>query len=96
MAWRKLRLCFLWLTVKLKIRRGNRENKVLAYKQNLNNESEEGTKITVLKIISDQLVDPPNSGVELFSLAKLCNELFMYVWLQIKNTIRAEQQKLQQ
>ena len=46
--------------------------------------------------MSDQLVDPPNWGVELFSLAKLCNELFMDVWLQIKNAIRAEQQKLQQ
>ena len=46
--------------------------------------------------MSDQLVDPPNWGVELFLLAKLSNELFMAVWLQIKNAIRAEQQKLQQ
>ena len=30
-----------------KIRKAKRENKVLASKQNLNNESEEGTKITV-------------------------------------------------
>ena len=35
------------LSSQYKIRRGNRENKVLASKQNLNNESEEGTKITV-------------------------------------------------
>ena len=46
--------------------------------------------------MSDQLVDPPNWGVELFLLAKLCNKLFMNEWLQIKNAIRAEQQKLQQ
>ena len=35
------------LSCQYKIRRGNRENKVLASKQNLNNESEEGTKTTV-------------------------------------------------
>ena len=27
--------------------------------------------------MSDQLVDPPDRGVELFLLAKLCNKLFM-------------------
>ena len=46
--------------------------------------------------MSDQLVDPPNRGVGLFLLAKLCNKLFVNVWGQIKNAIRAEQQKLQQ
>ena len=46
--------------------------------------------------MSDQLVDLPNLGVEHFLLAKLCNKLFMNVWLQIKNAIRAEQQKFQQ
>ena len=46
--------------------------------------------------MSDQLVDPPNRCVQLFLLAKLCNKLFMNVWLQIKNAIRAEQQKFQQ
>ena len=46
--------------------------------------------------MSDQLVDLPNRGVELFLLAKLSSKLFMDVWLQIKNAIRAEQQKLQQ
>ena len=44
----------------------------------------------------DQSVDPSNRGVELFLFAKRCNELFMNVWLQIKNAIRAEQQKLSQ
>ena len=29
--------------------------------------------------MSDQLVDPPIRGVELFLLAKLCNKLFMGV-----------------
>ena len=46
--------------------------------------------------MSEQLVDPPNGGVQLFLLAKLCNKLIMNAWLQIKNAIRAEQQKLQQ
>ena len=46
--------------------------------------------------MSDQLVDPPNWGVGLFLLAKRCNKLFMNVWLQIEDAIRAEQQKLQQ
>ena len=46
--------------------------------------------------MSDQLVDLPNRGVELFLLAKLCNKLFMNVLLYIKTAIRAEQQKLQQ
>ena len=46
--------------------------------------------------MSDQLVDLPNRGVELFLLAKLSNKLFMIVWLQIKNAMRAEQQKFQQ
>ena len=46
--------------------------------------------------MSDQLVDLPNRGVEHFLLAKLSNKLFMDVSLQIKNAIRAEQQKLQQ
>ena len=35
------------LSSQFKLRRANRENKVLASKQILNNESEEGTKITV-------------------------------------------------
>ena len=35
------------LSSQYKISRANRENKVLASQQNLNNESEEGTKITV-------------------------------------------------
>ena len=35
------------LSSQYKIRKAKRENKVLASKQNLNNESEEGTKITV-------------------------------------------------
>ena len=46
--------------------------------------------------MSVQLVDPPDRGVQRFLLAKLCNKLFMNVWLQIKDAIRAEQQKLQQ
>ena len=46
--------------------------------------------------MSDQLVDPPNRGVKLFLLAKLCNKLFMNVLGEIKNAIRAEQQKLPQ
>ena len=46
--------------------------------------------------MSDQLVDLPNRGVDLFLLARLSNKLFMDVWLQIKNAIRAEQQNLQQ
>ena len=35
------------LSSQYKMSRANRENKVLASKHNLNNESEEGTKITV-------------------------------------------------
>ena len=46
--------------------------------------------------MSDQLVDPPDRCVQRFLLAKVCNTLFMNVWLQIKNAIRSEQQKLQQ
>ena len=38
---------FIGLSSQYKIRKAKRENKVLAAKQNLNNESEEGTKITV-------------------------------------------------
>ena len=37
------------LSSQYKLRRAKEENKVLAYKQNLSNESEEGTKITVWK-----------------------------------------------
>ena len=45
--------------------------------------------------MSDQLVDPPNWGVEHFFIGEtVCNKLFMNVYLQIKNAIRAEQQKL--
>ena len=82
------------LSSQYKLRRAKRENKVLASKQNLSNESEEGTNNS-LKIMSDQLVDPPNRCVQLFLLAKLCNN---YLWMcdHIKNAIRAEQQKFQQ
>ena len=74
-----------------------RENKVLAPKQNLNNNREKGIKITVPKLC--QLVDLEKVLTETNWPDFCINELRM--WLEnsedkLEKAIRAKQQKLQQ
>ena len=66
------------LSSQYKIRRAKRENKVLASKQNLNNESEEGTKITVWKSCQ---INESIHRTEVLSFFYWLNFAINYLWM---------------